>query len=88
MIDHEMDFGRVPDPWNAHFGEDLDGEWSSAILSHREIDWQYSNVSRAMDLLARVSPDANDLFREGQRIIVHDVLTQWRSEAGEKTGRY
>jgi hypothetical protein len=40
-----------------------------------------------MDLPA-VGPDANDLFRESQRIIVHDVLTQGRSEAGEKTGRY
>jgi hypothetical protein len=37
-----------------------------------------------MDLLAPVGPDANDLFREGQRIIVQYVLTQQRSEAGEK----
>jgi hypothetical protein len=40
-----------------------------------------------MDLLGIIGSDADDLLRKGQRIIIQDVLTQWRSEAGEKTGR-
>jgi len=41
-----------------------------------------------MDLLGTIGSDTNDLFSKGQRIIVQDVLTQLRSESGEKTGRY
>jgi len=37
-----------------------------------------------MDLLGTIGSDANDLLRKSQRIIVQDVLTQLRSEAGEK----
>jgi len=88
VIDHEMDFGRIPDPRYTHLAEHFDCEWPGAVLSHCEVDWKYSNVSWAMDLLGTIGSDTNDLFSKGQRIIVQDVLTQLRSESGEKTGRY
>ena len=84
MINNEMDFGRVPDPRDTHLAEYFDRKWSSAVLSHSEVHRQYSNVSRPMNLLGTIGSDANDLLRKGQRIIVQDVLTQLRSEAGEK----
>ena len=84
MINHEMDFGRIPDPRDAHLTKHFDRKWSSAVLSHREVHRQYSNVSRPMDLLDSIGSDANDLLRKGQRVIVQDVLTQRRSEAGKK----
>ena len=84
MINHEMDFGRVPDPRDTHLTEHFDGEWPGAVLSHREVDGKYSNISGAMDLLDTIGSDANDLLRKGERIIVQDVLAQRRSEAGEK----
>jgi len=37
-----------------------------------------------MDLFGTIRSDADDLLRKGQRIIVQDLLTQRRSEAGEK----
>jgi len=37
-----------------------------------------------MDPLGTTGSDANDLLRKGKRIIVQDVLTQRRSEAGGK----
>jgi hypothetical protein len=83
-----MDFGRIPDPRYTHLTEHFDCEWPSAVLSHREVDWKYSNVSWAMDLLGTIRSDTNDLLSKGQRIIVQDVLSQLRSESGEKTGRY
>jgi len=84
VINYEMDFGRVPDPRDTHLTEHFDGKWPGAVLSHREVDGKYSNVSGAMDLLDAISSDADYLLRKGQRIIVQDVLTQQRSEAGEK----
>ena len=84
VINHEMDFGRVPDPRDTHLTEHFDGEWPGAVLSHREVDGKYSNISGAMDLLDTIGSDANDLLRKGERIIVQDVLAQRRSEAGEK----
>ena len=84
MINNEMDFRRVPDPWDTHLAEHFDCKWPSAVLSHSEVHRQYSNVSRAMNLLDTICSDANDLLRKGQRIIVQDALTQRRSEAGEK----
>ncbi len=35
MINHQMDFGWVPDLRGAHLDEDLDGQGSSAVLRHR-----------------------------------------------------
>ncbi len=84
MINNEMDFGRVPDPRDPHLAEHFDCKWPSAVLSHSEVHGQYSNVSRAMDPLGTIGSDANDLLCKGKRIIVQDVLTQRRSEAGEK----
>ena len=66
MINHEMDFGRVPDPGYTHLAEDFDCKWPGAVLSHSEVHGQYSNVSRAMDLLGIIGSDANDLLRKGQ----------------------
>jgi len=88
MIDREMDFGRGPDLRNAHLAEHFDCKRSSAVLSHGKVDGQYSDVSRAMDLVSSLRPDADDLLSEGQRVVVQNVLTQQSSEAGEKTGRY
>src|SRR5437588_323636 len=82
MINHEMDFRRVPDLRSSHLTEHFDCKWPGAVLSHREVDGKYSNVSGAMDLLDAISSDADYLLRKGQRIIVQDVLTQWGSEAG------
>ena len=84
MIDHEMDFRRVPDFGDAHFCEDLDGEGPGTILSHREVDRQYGDVSWAMDLVRVSGSDADYFLGESQRIVVQDVLTQRRSERGEK----
>ena len=84
MINNEMDFGRVPDPRDTHLAEDFDCKRPCAVLSHSEVHGQYSNVSRAMDTLGTIGSDANDLLCKGKRIIVQDVLTQRRSEAGEK----
>jgi len=84
MIDNQMDFGRVPDPRDPHLAEHFDCKWPSAVLSHSEVHGQYSNVSRPMDLLGTIGSDANDLLCKGKRIIVQNVLTQRRSEAGEK----
>ncbi len=70
MIYHEMDFRRIPDLRNAHFAKDLDGEGSSAVLSHGEVCGNYGNVSGAMDSLSIIGSGANDLLRKGQRIIV------------------
>ena len=88
VINHKMNSGRVPDPRDTHLAKHFDSEWTGAVLSHREVDRNYGNVSRAMHLLCTIGSDANDLLREGQRIIVQDILTQLRSESGEKTGRY
>jgi len=84
MINNEMDFRRVPDPWDTHLAEHFDCKWPSAVLSHSEVHGQYSNVSRAMNLLGTIGSDANDLLCKGKRIIVQDVLRQRWSEAGEK----
>ncbi len=84
MINHEMDFGRVPDSRDTHLAEDFDCKWPCAVLGHRQVDGQYSNVPGAMDLFGTIRSDADDLLRKGQRIIVQDLLTQRRSEAGEK----
>jgi hypothetical protein len=88
VIDHKMNLGRVPDPRYTHLTEHFDRKRPSAVLSHREINWKYSNVSRAIGLLGTIGSDANDLLRKGQRIIVQDILTQLSSGSGEKTGRY
>jgi len=88
MINHEMDLRLVPHFRDTHLAENLDCEGSRAVLSHRKVDGQYGNVSRAIDLARAISSDADDLLREGQRVIVQDILTQQCSEAGEKTGRY
>src|SRR5205807_4532945 len=84
MIDNEMDFGRVPNPRDTHLTEHFDGKWPGAVLSHREVDSKNSNVPCAMNLPDAISSDADYLLRKGQRIIVQDILTQLRSEAGEK----
>ena len=84
VINHKMNSGRVPDPRDTHLAKHLDSEWTGAVLSHREVDGKYSNISGAMDLLDTIGSDANDLLRKGERIIVQDVLAQRRSEAGEK----
>ena len=82
MINNEMDFGRVPNPRDTHLTKHFNRKWPSAVLSHSEVHRQYSNVSRAMNLLDTIGSDANDLLAKGQRIIVQDVLMQLRSEAG------
>src|SRR5437660_5990011 len=79
-----MDFGRIPDSWDTHLAEHFDCKWPGAVLSHSEVDRKHSNVPWAMDLLGTIGSNANDLLRKGQRIIVQDILTQLRSEAGEK----
>src|SRR5207253_9888038 len=71
-------------PRDTQLAEHFDRKWSSAVQSHSELLRQYSNVSRPMNLLGNIGSDANDLLHKGQRIIVQDVLTQLRSEAGEK----
>src|SRR3989442_2115589 len=88
MIDHEMDFGRIPDLRDTYLTEHFDRKRPSAVLSHRQVDRKYSNVSWAKDLPETIGSDANDLLRKGQRIIVQNVLTQWPSEAGEENGAY
>ena len=79
-----MDFGRVPDSRDTHLAEDFDCKRPCAVLGHRQVDGQNSNVPRVMDLFGTIRSDADDLLRKGQRIIVQDLLTQRRSEAGEK----
>ena len=61
-----MDFGRVPDPRDTHLAEHFDCKWPSAVLSHRQVDGQNSNVPGAMDLFGTIRSDADDLLREGQ----------------------
>src|SRR5437588_8647711 len=83
MINNQMDFGRVPDPRDPHLAEHFDCKWPSAVLSHSEVNGQYSNVSRPMDLLGTIGSDANDLLCKGKCIIVHNVLTKLLTDACE-----
>ena len=66
MIDHEMDFGRIPDLRDTYLTEHFDRKRPSAVLSHREVDRKYSNVPGPMDPLGTIRSDADDLLREGQ----------------------
>jgi hypothetical protein len=84
MINHEMDLRWVPHFRDTHLAEDFDRKRSGAVLSHRKVDGQYGNVSRAIDIARAIGSDANDLLGEGQRLIAQDVLTQRCSEAARK----
>ena len=66
VINHEMNFGRVPDSRHTHLAEHFDRKRPSAVLSHSEVDRKHSNVLWAMDLLDTIGSDAYDLLREGQ----------------------
>ena len=76
MIDHQMDFFRVPDLLNAHFTENLDRQGSSAVLGHGHVGRQNGDLSSVMDLTATVGLDADDLLSESKRVVVEDCLGQ------------
>jgi hypothetical protein len=84
VVYDEMDSFRVPDLLDPHLTEDLDRQGSSAILGHRHVGGQNSNLARMMYFLASISLDADDLLRECKRFIVEDVLRQGGREAGRK----
>ena len=84
MIDHKMDFLRVPDFLNAHLTEDLDRQGSSAILGHGHVSTNNCNLSDMMNLLASIGLNTDDFLSERQRIIVKDRLRQADREARRK----
>ena len=85
MIDHKMDFLRVPDLLNAHFTKDLDCQRSSAVLGHRHVSTNDGNLSSTVDFPTSVGLDADDFLSKSKRIIVKDRLRQSRSRGGTKT---
>ena len=76
MIDHKMDFLWIPDLLHPHLAEDLDRQGSSAVLCHRHVRRQNSDLARVMDPLASISLDADYLLGKRQRVIVENRLRQ------------
>ena len=84
MVYDEMDSFRVPDLLDTHLTENLDRQRSSAILSHRHVRRQDSNLTGMMDHSAPISLDANDLLRKREGIIAKNRLRQAGREAKPK----
>ena len=85
MVYDEMDSFRVPDLLDPHLTENLDRQRSSAILSHRHVRRQNSNLTGMMDHSAPISLDAYDLLRKRERVIAENSLRQAGREAETKT---
>jgi len=75
-----MDSFWVPDFLDAHLAKNLDRQRPGAILSHCHIRGQDCNLAGPMDFLDPMGFDANDFFRESQRIIIENILGQLTSK--------